>query len=639
MIETMKLHVLLTAGLLAVATGLTLTKDTQAQRRPIEPCQDGPGRIEGRVVDPEGQGIANAQVLIDGPSVVELVSDLQGAYRADGLCLGRYVLAALDLEGGRFGIHDADGDDELDFVDLSATTPEASEIDIVLSLPEDGIVISPGQPEPAPCDTPIGSVAGRVFESDGQTPAVDVKVVLGTTELSDAWGQSLRYYVEPDAAGRYRVEELCPAEYELFAYSADADGPTGEAWGIYDPDGDGQPDSVAITLDDPAAEDIDLTMSSSGPEPVATCQDGQGVIEGHVLDEDGQAVAGAQVQISGPSMVGLETDEQGVYRAEGLCEGDYALAALDLDTGRVGIYDADGDDQPDTVELSANLLAVSDIDIVLTETVGGIVISPGQPAPAACDVALGSVEGRVFEDDGRKPAQDVTVMLVATDLNDAWGQSLRYQVETDPSGRYRVEDLCPAEYQLLAYRSNASGEAWGSYDPDGDGRADGIVITDEAPAAQGIDVTLSEPRNFQPWQPAPVCAAPEASISGRVIDDAGRAVAGARVIVIGERGSRDEVATDDEGNYRVAGLCAGAQLVMALDESASGAGFGFYDADADGRPDPLNLESDDSAVTGVDIQLSESWSSVLMLGPGGVGVGDCPDCVGIEPIRPEHGTR
>lgn len=358
-------------------------------------CQDGSAALGGTILDEAGDAVAGAQVLAAGPAGFgEAESGEDGAYQIAGLCAGEYQVAAYtaDAESAAIGFHDADGDGEPDLLALEAGQSLA-EVDIVLSEMEVSIVIEPGRGGAA-CEDPRGSIAGVVLDESGE--AVDAADV-------SAHGPGGFGADETDENGRYRIEGLCAGDYEV---SAIAFADHSARIGFHDADGDGMPDPVSLGADDAALEAIDIVLGESEPRPIEpgdpgspvppACE-GEGSISGAARLEDGAVASGADVLVVAEDGSGYHqvlTDEDGGYELDTLCDGTYVVVAVRVEEdGRLllGAHDADGDGEPDLVELGPDGRDLEGVDLVLTsmelplsgalaEAVGGAELSPRAPA-------------------------------------------------------------------------------------------------------------------------------------------------------------------------------------------------------------------------------------------------------------------
>jgi hypothetical protein len=234
------------------------------------------------------------------------------------------------------------------------------DIDITL-LPWHGNPGPTPAPPPAACAGPRGTIGGLVKDMDGHAVAgAQVQVV----------GLHAYQQVETGTDGRYAFGQLCSGSYQLVAY---VDDPAKAQVGVYDADGDGTPDDVNLTDAVPGATGIDITLRSYDPVPepqLPTCANAQGSVEGVVTDKAGHAVADAEVAIftDTGAYTTVRSDDQGHYRTAQLCSGGYMAVGykwIGQNDVQLGVYDIDGDGQPDTIQLTDAQPAARGIDITL----------------------------------------------------------------------------------------------------------------------------------------------------------------------------------------------------------------------------------------------------------------------------------
>jgi hypothetical protein len=164
--------------------------------------------------------------------------------------------------------------------------------------------------------------------------------------------------------GSYRACGLPAGDYNVFAMRFQVEP---FLIGNYDQDGDGQPDTVALTASEPAAVGIDIRLQQVGAGPPGC---GPGIVRGYVTKPGGGPAGGAMV-----SIVGLETgylwsvtaDSSGAYEATGLCADSYSVHGHwhDMDMALEGDYDADGDGIPDLVSVDQGNWTRDRIDVTM----------------------------------------------------------------------------------------------------------------------------------------------------------------------------------------------------------------------------------------------------------------------------------
>jgi hypothetical protein len=341
---------------------------------PRSPAADG-GAIAGRVLGPEGRGLAEAVVVLQReprreerfpvpvPPLVPLLrsSDRQGNFRFDGLGAGEYSVTASApglLGAARAGI--------------AVTSAAVTGID--LRLGRGGVLLS-----------------GRVFDASGGTIG-GARVLVETVGArpGGGFGSLGLFATESDGQGRYQLL-LAPGRQQL---RASASGYT-EA-------------QARLDLRAPATQDFRL-------EPAAQ-------IGGRVVTREGrQPVAGAQV-VAVPSERRLRlfygpviTDQEGVFRIDGLPADGYRLVARQ--GTRVG-----GTSQPIAL---ASAAAVEDvlIEVAPGAAVAGTIRSQAGKPIAGARVQAGS--------------QDVTLYWAGRGFATSDGDG-RYRMEGLPPGEHRL---------------------------------------------------------------------------------------------------------------------------------------------------------------------------------------------------------
>lgn len=201
-----------------------------------------------------------------------------------------------------------------------------------------------------------------------------------------------------------------------------------------------------------------------------------GTVRGAVLDVSGKPAAGVIVTAE---EVAARTDAQGNYRVTGVSAGTHRLQAL---------WKEDFAARKDSVR-----------------------VRKGEETEANLKLRLGSaIIGTVVEEGTRKPVAGARVSAYAST---GFGGFARRRAErlarTDPRGRFRLPGLAPARYAVEASR-------------------EGYLPASVA----GVDAS------GQSAPPANLALRKAASISGKVTDEKGQPVAGARVRITREMGIR-----------------------------------------------------------------------------------------------------
>ena len=161
------------------------------------------------------------------------------------------------------------------------------------------------------------------------------------------------------------------------------------------------------------------------------------------------------------------------------------------------------------------------------------------------DVPKGVIEGTVVDEVTGEPVRRAGVMLNGQRTSNA-GESLVVQTQAD--GRFHFEGLEPGSFYLVARKS-------GYVDSGMRGRMTPIQLT-SAEKKTGITIKLT----------------PQGIIAGRIFDEEGDPVQGAHVQIYQRRKVEGKLrwqsanggATNDRGEYRIAGLTAGEYAVSAI---------------------------------------------------------------------------
>lgn len=259
------------------------------------PCAFDDGVIAGTVFGPDGRPVDGAYVVahpsrrpastVGGGGVL---SGPDGRYRLAGRCDGDHtVTAGLRLNSGPLaGAYDPDGDGRPDVVTLRDAQRTATGIDIHLR-PEPAAPAAtatptpaawatpPRQPTPPPaggsptalCPDGQGVIAGAVRAADGSA-VPGARVMAMARPMTNAQ-LPFTFVALTDAAGAYRLAGVCDAPYVVVALAVDA---AGVRSGQHDPDGDGQPNDIAVSAAQRTHLGIDVVLGvlvGGPPQPRA----------------------------------------------------------------------------------------------------------------------------------------------------------------------------------------------------------------------------------------------------------------------------------------------------------------------------------------------------------------------------------
>lgn len=154
-----------------------------------------------------------------------------------------------------------------------------------------------------------------------------------------------------------------------------------------------------------------------------------------------------------------------------------------------------------------------------------------------------SIAGEVVKEPGSQPLKKALVQVVAE------GQGQSYTASTDAEGHFRVENIAPGRYRIFVERTGFVGVNKQGH------QSDVNVVTVQA--GQSVEDQLFR-------------LLPTATITGRITDEDGDPMPGARIIALRKKPSkttREAVASgnsNDLGEYRLAGLFPGQYTILAM---------------------------------------------------------------------------
>jgi hypothetical protein len=255
--------------------------------------------ISGSVLGPDGP-IPGASVHAYASSqVVDVVTDEQGRYAADGLPPGD-VITWVNAEG--YGL---------------TYYPDADRPGETVPAPEEGDEVAG-----VDLEMPFASaLLGRVVGADGDLSGVTVLAYNDTYTV----GQG----AQADEGGQFTVEGMQGGDYFLYVYAED-EGFLND----FIRDDDGEPEVFPVP-DAAASAEFEIALA-----PAA-------VLEGLVLDDGGDPVYGAYVYAYSLDVDGeaeaVATDRDGVFRLDGLVGGGWGLEVFyspycEGDGGFVRVY-------------------------------------------------------------------------------------------------------------------------------------------------------------------------------------------------------------------------------------------------------------------------------------------------------------
>ncbi|MFC5290891.1 SdrD B-like domain-containing protein [Actinokineospora guangxiensis] len=486
--------------------------------------------ISGRVVDDGGNPIPGAEVTLTGPNgSTTVTTDAEGNYTFPDLPPGTYTVTETQPPG--YG----------DGPDTPGSAGGDSSVNDVIS----GIVLDSGEQATGyEFAEQRGSLSGVVYDDtngNGVRDAGEPGIPNATVTLTgtDANGTAVEVSVTTNDQGEYTFADLVGGEYTVTetqpAGYADGADVAGDAGGTPT-----EPDTITgVAL----GGGQDATGYEFGEYKAAS-------ISGRVVDDGGNPIPGAEVVLTGPNgTTTVTTDAEGNYVFDGLVPGTYAVTETQPD----GYGDG-----PDTPGSAGGDNSENDV-------ISGIVLDSGESATGYVFAEdRGSLSGVVYDDTNGNGVRDagepgipnVEVTLTGTDAN---GAAVEVTVTTNDQGEYTFVDLVGGDYTVT--ESQPDGYADGADTP---GDAGGTPTAPDSITAialgGGQDATGYEFGEYK-----------AASISGRVVDDAGNPIPGAEVVLTGPNGSTTAT-TDAEGNYTFSDLPPGAYTVTETQPPGYGDG-------------------------------------------------------------------
>lgn len=164
----------------------------------------------------------------------------------------------------------------------------------------------------ATSEQPRGRISGRVLSTEG-------KPLPRTIVIAQKWGGGAASLAKTDRSGRYAIE-VEPGTYLIRAEKR------GYVTSVYNVEGRSD-EPTPVTVEAGKSVVIDFRLPRGG------------VITGRIVDEDGEPLVGAQVQVErksedsrsagawGGSFGVATTDDRGIYRIYGLASGRYYVSA------------------------------------------------------------------------------------------------------------------------------------------------------------------------------------------------------------------------------------------------------------------------------------------------------------------------
>jgi protocatechuate 3,4-dioxygenase beta subunit len=307
-------------------------------------------------------------------------------------------------------------------------------------LPAAGAVARPS--DSATQSTPSGAIRGRIFGANGR-PIIRAQVQLAQAESGRSLG-----FASTDEEGRYEFTRLAAGEYRLTA------GKTGYLVMEY-----GQRRAfergTPLTIADAAVlEKIDLTLPQSG------------VIAGRLLDENGDPVEGAMVQLFQARFtdgrrqlvpvngVAVRTsNDLGQYRLFGIPPGEYIVCAATNLTVSRNVTDGVPGFAPMYAPGTPNAAEARTITVDLSQEVGDVDIN-------FAPIATATISGHVTNAAGAPLQPNGMFVLSASHRSGALATApMRGSVNGE--GEFQIKNVPPGEYvlQVSGHRAAQNAEA------------------------------------------------------------------------------------------------------------------------------------------------------------------------------------
>ncbi len=281
-------------------------------------------------------------------------------------------------------------------------------------------------------------------------------------ELS--YGVAVRGRVEPPQAGRVKVAprethggmELMLARAQLTRAVAEiGDDGTFEIAGV--PPGDWK---LVADASDGSHGELEIEVNEAGPRDAVVTLAARSKVEGHVLDDAGEPVAGLTVSLEDTATPVRRGRRPGSVRigGSGVTAADGSFAVWGVDPGEYSVVVRDPADQPVTV--------LGKPDPALTvEAVAGRDVADLQ---LRVTLPRGRIAGRVRGPDGEPMADAFVTARAQTDSKSFFGRRATTTI-TDAEGGFELDGLATDSYDLFARGADANtrGSAQGVR-PDGE---------------------------------------------------------------------------------------------------------------------------------------------------------------------------
>ena len=518
------------------------------------------GSISGRVFDRDGRPIEQAGIYVQaqtgggwaGSAWRYAWTDTSGFYRVDKLAPGAYTVSCWAHIGWLSAYRwwpDAETIEKARTITVAADSTVQA-VDVRLPIKRES-----------------GSIEGVVRSSTGRS-LTNASVRLQSFPVTAGGGKaSIWAYANTDSLGRYAIRQLPAGTYAAHASCWENDS-FGQEW-YRGKSGEETADPLVLA-EGQGMGGIDFSL---GIKPL------YGTVAGIVTDSLAKKpIPGAYVEITPlhhgfgfrPIMAwnfNTVADEKGKYVFERLMAGQYRIAVY-ANGGFAYYKNAPVAAMADTVSLEGGQTIRADMTLVLRNDgsagISGTVTSDWgwtfddsskvSPPPSILSVPVLPKGSPVF------PAV-VMARPAVTVLS--YPESERfYTALTDSGGCYTLRGLPPGEYYVYGYAPYHMLEY---YDNALDPAKATLVRLDKETSVPGIDFVLSPMlfyyRNMEPGMKTDENAN---TLSGKVLDASGKAIEGAAVYLLNDRGQPLAfVQTGADGSYAFNGIQPGHYYIQA----------------------------------------------------------------------------
>jgi len=466
---------------------------------------DGPGKIFGKVTAIDGQPIAdisvNAWDMCNAAWYGGTVSESDGSYSISGLLPGiTYYISAYDGDKIHTGEWWDSGEGTNDCKEAAPLTVTAGQ-----TTSGTDFVLDKG-----------GSVSGTISTSSGPS---DIWI-----NAASMCGETFYGRVEADTAGNYSLAGLPPGDY--YISTDDGNGKYAAKWWN---SGGG-----TANCDEAAAVTVVTGQTTSGINFSLT---ENGMISGKITSDDDQPISDMCVYVRdrcGENIYGQgRTDTEGNYLISGITPGTYYVfthVSCVTQQNYVNEWWDNGDGTTDC------------------DGAASVTVAAGQTSPnISFQLAPGSAISGKAATGGGQVIPDIKVNAWDICMENWYGEG-----QTDADGKYLIPGLSEGDYFILTDASdsqqNYMDEWWNS--------AEGTTDCDEAAAVTVVMGQITADIDFM--------LDTGGAISGKITADNDQPVSDACVGIAsslcGEPHAGSQ--TDDDGNYKIAGLSPGSYYVL-----------------------------------------------------------------------------